>query len=381
MAAHSSICDEEILRLLELVYRAAEDVELWSKFLERVRALMKATVGTLEVYDESQRSGNIEVSVNVDPEFLREYASHFASKNPWHQGSSARIPLGKAMTGSMWVADDVLFHSEFYQDFMRHVSAFHLAGGMLLESSRRNTSISFFRPRTDEDFGSKELAFLDVLLPHIKQALHLHHRIGVAEGNRLAIAEALDWIPFGVIVVDDYTRILATNRRADEILAERDGLSSERDGLQASAPSQTAALRKLVAAVAVTSKGCGLHPGGVLTLKRPSLKKPLSARIIPLPLHTCLADHVQAAAVVFVSDPDARTTMSHLAILYSLTPAEERLTSKLIEGQTLDEIAEDLQISRNTAATQLKSVFQKTGTRRQAELVRLLLRSVAALTP
>jgi len=381
MAAHSPICGEEILRLVEIVYKAAEDTTLWPKFLQRVSALMNATVGTLEVYNESQRSGNIEVSVNVDPEFLRDYASHFASKNPWHKGGSTRLPLDKAVTGNMWVADDVLFRSEFYQDFMKYVGAFHLAGGMLLESSGHNTSLSFFRPRTDEAFGPEELALLNVLLPHIKQALHLHHRIGAAEGGRRAIAEALDRIPLGVIVVDDCTRILATNRRAAEILAEKDGLASERDGLQASVPSQTAALRNLVAAVAVTSKGRGLHPGGVLTLKRPSLKEPLSARVIPVPLYTCLADHAKAAAVVFVSDPDARTTVNHLAVLYSLTPAEERLTSMLIEGYTLDELAAALQVSRNTAATQLKSVFQKTGTRRQADLVRLLLRSVAALTP
>lgn len=115
--AHSPVCDEEILRLVELVYKAAEDTALWPKFLERVSALMDATVGTLEVYNESQRSGNIEVSVSVDPEFLHKYASHFASKNPWHKGGGAQIPLGKAITGSMWVPGDVLFHSEFYQDF------------------------------------------------------------------------------------------------------------------------------------------------------------------------------------------------------------------------------------------------------------------------
>src|SRR5688572_19272428 len=117
MATHAPIFDDEVLRLVNLVYKAAEDTTKWPKFLEYVSVLMDAKIGTLEVYDESQRSGNIEASINVDPEFLREYASHFASKNPWHTGGSTRIPLGKAMTGSMVVADAVLFRSEFYQDF------------------------------------------------------------------------------------------------------------------------------------------------------------------------------------------------------------------------------------------------------------------------
>lgn len=376
-----SICDEELLQLVKLVYEAAEDAALWQKFLERVSALMKAAIGTMEVYDGRQRTGQVEVSINLEPDCVGQYAAHYASMNPWQEGGRSRFPMAKAVTGSMYVPDEVLYRSEFYQDFLKHVGAFHLAGGVLQDSKEQNASISFFRPRLDAAFDPRELALLDVLLPHIKQALHLHHRIGIVEGERRAIAEALDRIPIGVVVVDDYARVLSTNREGAEILAKRDGLSSGRGGLQAAVPSQTTAFRKLVALAATTSRGSGFHPGGVLRLERPSLKEPLSVRVIPLSTQACLAQKVQAAAVVFLTDPSSRTSVSHLALLYGLTPAEERLTTKLIEGQTLDEIAAALRISRNTAATQLKSVFLKTSTRRQAELVRLLLRSVAALAP
>lgn len=380
MSAYPSICDEEILRLVKLVYEAAEDTALWHEFLGRVSVFMNATASTMEVYDQSQRSGNVEVSFNLDPELLRQY-DYFAPKNPWQKGGGTRFPIARAVTGSMYVTDDVLFRSEFYQDFLRSMGIFHLAGGVLLKDGGYNASVSFFRPRGDGAFGPEELAFLNVLLPHIKQALHIHHRISIAEGGRRAIAEALDRMPIGVIVVDDCSRVLAANRRAAEILAEGKGLLSGPSGLRATIPSQATKLRNLVAAAAETSRGIAFHPGGVLKLERPSLQGPLSVRVVPLPRHSCLADHVQAAAVVFVSDPIARPKLSHLATLYCLTPAEERLATKLIEGQTLDEIVTTLKISRNTAATQLKSVFQKTGTHRQADLVRLLLGSVAALTP
>lgn len=382
MAVNPSISDEEILRLVKLVYEAAEDMALWREFLGRVSALINATVSTLEVYDQSQNSGNIEVSFNVDPEFLHQYASYFAPKNPWQKGGSTRLPLAKAVTGSMYVSDEVLFRSEFYQDFLRPVGAFHLAGGILLKNGGHNASVSFFRPQQDEAFGIEALAFLNVLLPHIKQALHLHYRISAAEGERRATVAALDRMPIGVVIVDNYARVLIVNRRAAEILAEGDGLSSGPSGLQAANPRQTTTLRNLVAAAAATSKGVAIYPGGVFKLERSSLKSPLSIRVVPLPPHSCLVDNVRsAAAVVFVSNPDARPTVSHLVALYCLTPAEERLAAELIQGQTLEEIAAALQISRNTAATHLKSIFQKTGTRRQADLVGLLLGSVAAVIP
>jgi DNA-binding CsgD family transcriptional regulator len=57
---------------------------------------------------------------------------------------------------------------------------------------------------------------------------------------------------------------------------------------------------------------------------------------------------------------------------YGLTPAEARLALALFEGRSLGEFAEGNRVSRETVRSQMKSIFLKTGTRRQAELVSLL---------
>jgi DNA-binding NarL/FixJ family response regulator len=58
---------------------------------------------------------------------------------------------------------------------------------------------------------------------------------------------------------------------------------------------------------------------------------------------------------------------------YGLTAAETRLASMLMEGLALEQIATRLGVSRNTLRSQLRQIFRKTGTRRQAELVSRLL--------
>lgn len=58
--------------------------------------------------------------------------------------------------------------------------------------------------------------------------------------------------------------------------------------------------------------------------------------------------------------------------LFALTNAEIRLATRMADGHSLDEIAGDLAIGIETARSQLRSVFAKTRTRRQAELVALL---------
>jgi DNA-binding CsgD family transcriptional regulator len=65
--------------------------------------------------------------------------------------------------------------------------------------------------------------------------------------------------------------------------------------------------------------------------------------------------------------------------LFNFTPAETALAYHLANGRSLEEAAEALNIMRNTARAHLRSMFSKTGASRQAELVRVLLNSVASM--
>jgi DNA-binding CsgD family transcriptional regulator len=66
------------------------------------------------------------------------------------------------------------------------------------------------------------------------------------------------------------------------------------------------------------------------------------------------------------------TDQTLLAVVFGLTAAEAKMASRIAQGNTIDEAACALGISRETARTQLKAVFLKTSTRRQAELAALL---------
>lgn len=65
--------------------------------------------------------------------------------------------------------------------------------------------------------------------------------------------------------------------------------------------------------------------------------------------------------------------------LLGLTPALARLAAALAAGETVAEQAEKAGVTQGTARNQLKELFARTGTQRQAELVRVLLSGVAQL--
>jgi DNA-binding CsgD family transcriptional regulator len=81
-----------------------------------------------------------------------------------------------------------------------------------------------------------------------------------------------------------------------------------------------------------------------------------------------------ALSIVFITPivPSASPPAPLLQALFDLTPAEARTASQITAGKSIEQISSTTGIAQNTIRTHLKSVFQKTGVQRQAELVSLL---------
>lgn len=96
-------------------------------------------------------------------------------------------------------------------------------------------------------------------------------------------------------------------------------------------------------------------------------------------LHACAAplagaaegDEHLAAVIVFDSEKGRAYTFEALRALYGLTRKETDLVNGLLRGQSLEDYCAASFVTANTARTHLKSVYRKTDTNRQAEVVRL----------
>lgn len=188
----------------------------------------------------------------------------------------------------------------------------------------------------------------------------LEHRPDVPDPDCLLRA-AVDQLRHGMILVDRDGRLISANRAARAILAARDGLYEGPCGLRAETIGLTHRLRRMVAAAADatgTSASIAL-PGRVRST-------PLSVGISPLRA---------GAALVLVADADNAPTPSpeQLRCLYGLTDAESAVTVAVTRGEGLAAVAAGLGVGIATARTHLHHVFQKTGTRRQAQLVGLIV--------
>jgi DNA-binding CsgD family transcriptional regulator len=375
-----------LLTLIERIYDAAIAPELWPAFLDALAEVIDGHMVNLAFTDAAVVDITLMVTSRFEPESERKYREQYSSLDPWATIGANR---GLFKTGAVGLGTSLLSHADykktvFYNEFGRFCD---LSGGVTAVI-RADKSVAAFlnanQRSRGRQFDDAEVILLRQLLPHLQRAFQIHERFNGLSQARAAAVDLIDRLPFGVVILDGHGRAIVVNRVAEQILDARDGLILRNRSLEAASGGQTAELRAMVAGAIAVARGERLESGGeTLAVGRPSLKRPLQVLVTPLRTAVAALRIGSAAplAAVFISDSESERLPSDAILrqFFGLTAAETRLAMLLLQHKSLDEAAESLQISRNTVRTHLKKLFEKTGTRRQSELVRLLAGGVGQL--
>jgi len=160
-----------------------------------------------------------------------------------------------------------------------------------------------------------------------------------------------------------------------------DGITLGGEQLHRVDRAQNLELQRLVEAAIAAQRSGTTGMARALRVSRPSGRPELGLVIRPVPASEWAEGQSSPCIVAFISDPGLEESAAQqlLGELFELSPAEANLAIKLARGLSLAQVCAEQSISQHTARAQLKSIFAKTGATRQAELVRLVLKSVASL--
>ena len=176
------------------------------------------------------------------------------------------------------------------------------------------------------------------------------------------VNDLLSEIHTAAMVLSDDGHVIAANRAAHLAF----GL--ERDGLIGSLPLEPIEHQEFADLVAAVAAAAGSREA-VLRLRPKGLDRLLFVHLKPF-----LAGNGRAQVLAITGEhPWPRELSDFLARIFALTPAEIEVMRLLAVGGTVAAIARSTDRSVGTVRSQLHSILEKTGTRTQAELLRLSL--------
>jgi DNA-binding CsgD family transcriptional regulator len=355
---------DALLQLIGEIYDAGADSARWPQVLRRISDAFGAQEAALGMV--SPIAVPWLIAPRSDPDYLRSYGEYYHARNLFWR-SMSRLPVGAAAYDTMVISKSELQASEFYNDWSKPQGYLSVLGATLfLEDGWRT---EFVVPGKN-DFETEHLKLYSLLAPHLVRAVQLNQRLGRAEIMHVRTAAALDLLEQGVLLTDGKARLIFANRAADALFAAG-GLRLRDRVVQAQVLADTTALHGVIAACADAGQAEG---GGYVSAARAE-GRPLSLLVISLRAEVEWLPQEQPVAVIFITDPDrgAVPDAVQLQRQFGLTPAEGRFALEILKGDGIAATAERLGILPGTARTHLHRVLAKTGTRRQADLVRLLL--------
>lgn len=363
--------------LVQTIQEGSLDSDTLTRALEALRVCFRANYVTL-----------ILKVVGMDEMGLMLVAGNYKEHGrlcyqAYQEGST---PFGNQPVDTVFTELDVLSESDwkassYYLDLCRNYDVSHLMGADITTPDAGLVRLRITRAHAASEFDARDRDICRLLMPHLRRSLHMHNLLNRSEMIGALYSQAITRLSVATVVLDGNGAVLQLNEVARELLERADGLKLVGGRLEATYPSDNRELHKLINEAFAAHQGQRKLERDALSISRPSGEVNLGVVAEPMPSVDWVEGKGQPAVVLYVRDAVGKSQVNNAVAkqLFNFTPAETALALELANGLSLEEAAESLNIMRNTARAHLRAIFSKTGVRRQAELVRVLLNSVVAL--
>jgi DNA-binding CsgD family transcriptional regulator len=352
------------------LYDCAIAPGLWQRVLPMLCDYMDSRTAAIAARMQGERTAYFLIEHGMDERLHELYIAKYRQQNP-------RLPAMALFGVDEPVrTEDMLDVADFnrtaiYTEFLRPNGMGEILTSKIIENRQRVVSCNMSRTAA---YAQNDIEKLRELCPHIRRVMTISELLERRTVERDNLAEVLDRLAVAVIMVDPKQRIVHTNAAADEVLTGGGPLTSAHGVLTSQNAENREALRQAVDAADLDLKSMPLEgrDGQFMV-----------ATVLPLTsgLRQACAQPLTASAAIFVHHPPSvdEGLVTTLTAAFRLTGAEARVMAALLEGLQLADIAQRYGVSINTVRTQVQRLFDKTKTKRQPDLVRVVASSLPPL--
>lgn len=368
-----------IAEMTEAVQAAALQPSQWQEVADRLPRCVPGTKVVMQVWDGLSPPLPL-ISSGWSAATIQAYSAYYCEINPW-RSAWLEMPHMRACWADDYLPNAELKKTECYADLLRPEGEVDGATGIKLV--QEDGRLAMLAVHYDRGKGEEMHAVLGPLVQGLatsmRQALDVNRAVYRSTPSLGLGLDLLHALLDPAFIVDRHCRVLAANAKAEELFSDRDLYVGMRDLLRFTDAKTDRAFAEKIRLL------CSAGPDAPSSIEDLSLTLPRGAffmTILPvaqnlrsMALSGVLPMFLPDVVALVVLRPRSETTPADgLQTRYGLTRSEARLAAALPNGGTLLEVARRLGISYETARTQLRAVFVKTGVNRQSELVALVLK-------
>jgi DNA-binding CsgD family transcriptional regulator len=261
---------------------------------------------------------------------------------------------------------DALRRHPYYQEFLAPLGLQWFAGvGMMAGNDVWCLSIQ--RTMASGPFPPDQKRDLASLSARLSSSVALARALG--HGRAAGALAAFELCGTAVVLLNSYGEVFRANQCAERLFGDDVKIVQKR--LVSKSTVATAALDRALRDLVWRRDSSAL--AAPILLPRGQYRPLLACPVRLSNFASNMLSDCEFALVLIDSEKRSRPVEMQLQALFRLTSAEAKLAARIADGSALEVAASELGIAKETSRSQLKSVFRKTGTHRQAELVALLM--------
>jgi len=372
------LIDERVLAVIQALYDAAMDEALWPKALQELTEITGSQGASFWVLDSSgQPRLPTFITYNFDPAFIKAYLDIAVPHDPTVQ-YLVQHPNAPIVHDGLVISEREKDRHAYYDWQGRHSDIRFRLVGQVRPAPPVQAGVALHRTGRVGRYEVDDIQRFSVLNGHLERALAIGFRLGSLGTMQQSTTELLDRNPAAVLLLDEHKRVVYANRSAEALCSNGDGIRWSTDQIVALRKPDHDRLQGLIAQV-LSAGPSPANRGGIMRAPRPSGKRPYVILVAPVSPKYPALTVLRPAVCIVITDPDGQKPLPQQRIqaAFGLTAAEARLASLLASGVELRSAAAELKITYGTARVRLAEIFHKTETRRQGELIRLLLSTLA----
>ena len=364
---------EQLLDLIGWIYDAALDPELWPSVLEKICAFVPGSAANLFSQDALDRKANSYFSFGYDPGYEALYLEKYAAISPFFPATVF------FSVGEVFGLEDIIPHTElrqtrFYREWMEPQGYIDAIGCNLDRTATSAAPFVVARHRRDGYRDEAAQRRMQLIAPHVRRAILIGKVLHLKSMEAAALADAFDGLSAAVFLVDADGRVLHANASGHSLVAARIAIEAPGARLTAKEPQARQALRESLDSAAAGDAALGTKG---ISIPLPGHDgQDYVAHVLPLTSAARRRANVAygAVAAVFVHRAalDLQSPLEAVTRRYNLTAGELRVLVALLNLGGVSQVADVLGISEGTVRNHLHRLFEKTGTSRQADLVKLV---------